>query len=560
MRNPRAKRPAAEAGNAPFAGIAPRFIDWSSVALLLGVAAFAVFQFPYNFPGSVPVASQSYAVGFSNRAAAMAVLAFAGMFCIRNLLWRRAAPEAVDQLFALDRGGKSRPTPNMPVSIVLVLIAIYLGVAFLIYAWVPYLDEYGEPLGTLPRFEQLMKCHLRLYSEMDWPYGPGLFYFFIACIKAAGWFGIGPELAYMFSYSCISIAALAVLYYVVNSLRLKVANKVVLFSLFAICSWNPCLGTQYNCLRYLAPYAALLLVHQAATRMPPEKDRTSLLKLCGLCFLCRVVCPFAFHRNGSRLYSRAVRLLRAPRHLRQPPVALSDARGCHCLPLLLLCFPDCMHVLQGFSKGGNNFPVVPSPHIVLYLLTLFWILPILLRPGLLLRRHARVGMAMAWAAVVVATMPAALGHCDPGHVMFNGMGAFLIAMAVMTKFRPRLYPNYALGFFFFFGVALFLAQPLYYESYFRPIQLALAGRPVPADDSPSPLVEKLALKDYASIAAPLGVDRATREFLLDTGRFAPECHPDFGNVFYQEELERKSRASRRRPPFSSPRGCRASAT
>ena len=148
-------------------------------------------------------------------------------------------------------------------------------------------------------------------------------------------------------------------------------------------------------------------------------------------------------------------------------------------------------------------------------------------------------MGLAWAAIVVLTIPAALGRCDPWHVTFNGMGAFLMAMAVMAKFRPRLYPTYAIGYFFLFGIVSFFFAPLVYDYCIRPVQLALACTPIRPDTAPSKLVDKLNLKEFSSVAVPFGIDRATRKFLLDTGRFAAQCHPDFTSVFDQEELDRK---------------------
>ena len=382
-----AMKPAATTSHGPFFRIALGIGDFLSVAVLLVVAAYAVFRLPYHFPSSVPTASQSYMVGFNNRVAVMAIVAVVVLFCIRNLAWRRATPEPVDQLFAADQGGSGRVSARMPISIVLLLIAIQLGIAFLIYTCIPYLNEYGEPEYMLPRIEQAMQCHLHLYSEMDWPFGPGLFYFPVACITVAGWFGIGPHFAYMLSYSCISIAAIVVLYYVVNSLRLKVADRIVLFSIFALCFCNISLGIQYTALRYAPPYAAILLLHQVSTRMPPEKDRRSLFKLCGLCFLCAsFVLSISIEQGIACIIGLCVYCMHRAIFSSRLWLCLALA-AVVALPLLLVCFPDCIHELEGYAKGGANFPVIPSAYIVFYVLTLFWLLPILLRPGLLLRRR-----------------------------------------------------------------------------------------------------------------------------------------------------------------------------
>lgn len=518
-----------------------RDADVLSVVVFLALAAFAVFRLPYYFPTSAPVASEAYAVGCNNRIAVLAIVAIAGLFCLRNLFWRCAAAEPVEGLFDEKRLGKKVSIVGMPKSILFLAMAIHLGVALLIYACIPRLDAYGEPLSMLPRLEQSLHFHLQLYRDMDWAYGPGLAYFPQAFIAAGGWFGMPADRAYMLSYVALCAASTIMLFWIVDCLRLKVMYRVLLFSLFALCMCmcNITLGVNYTGLRFYSPYAAILLVHRLATRITSEQDGRSSLKIAGSCFLCALfVLSISIEMGIAYILAQCAYCTYRAIFSGRSWLYLIPATVIP-LPLLLLCFPDCLHNALGFAKGGNNFPILPTAHIVGYAITLFWLLPILLRPCFLLQKKTGAAMSLAWAVLVVLTISPALGRCDPGHVLINGLGAFLMTMAVMAKYRPRLFPNYALAFFFLFGVVLTFFSWVNYESYLRPVQLALGGSPVHPDNAPSPLVDKLGLKEYASIAAPLGIDRATRKFLLDSGRFAPQCHPDFCAVFDQQELDRK---------------------
>jgi hypothetical protein len=75
----------------------------------------------------------------------------------------------------------------------------------------------------------------------------------------------------------------------------------------------------------------------------------------------------------------------------------------------------------------------------------------------------------------------------------------------------------------------------------EPLLRTLGGTPIVYDSKPSVLVADLKLEDYATIAAPLGVDAATRRWLVETGRFSPQCHPDYVNVLSPADLAEKIR-------------------
>ena len=72
----------------------------------------------------------------------------------------------------------------------------------------------------------------------------------------------------------------------------------------------------------------------------------------------------------------------------------------------------------------------------------------------------------------------------------------------------------------------------------KPLLRTLAGTPMVIDSKP-PLVADLKLEDYAAIAMPVCLDLATRRWLVETGRFVPQCHPDYVNVFSPADLDKK---------------------
>lgn len=522
-----------------------RFLDWTSVSAFLAVAAYGVFCMPYQFPTTVPIASESYAAGFNNRVGVLATLVVIGLFCARGLFWRSRSPELVESLVPADPR-TARRFPRMPKSVLFLLIAIHLAVTISMYFCIPHLDEFGETIGFLPRFEGGLRYHLQLYEEIDWPYGPGLFYVPQLFIAAAGWMGATPDLGVIVCFCCIWAVADWILFFVVDAFRLKVTYRVLILSMISLCCNSSLgMGLQYSMLRFGPPYALLLIVHQASARMKSPLQPKAILKLCSLCLLGGLVglaisteagiacivalCAYFGHRVwfGGRGWI-------------WPPVAALGS-----LPIMWLLFPGSFRVLVGFAAGGNNFPIYPSVHIVFYLLSLFWLLPILLRPCATRQPADAAPFLLGWAAVIVCMIPAALGRCDGGHVMFNGIGAFLFAMVILAKYHPRLFPVYAISFFFLWGILGWAIGVTWYSHGMRPPQLASADESAQPDSTPSKVADALGLKDFSSIAVPMGLDRATKRFLIEAGIYVPQCHPDYGNVFTPQELKRKIDSSRR---------------
>ena len=153
-----------------------RAVDLLSVVCILCLAAYGIFWLPYSFPPTETTSSPSFDVGFGNRVSVLAVVAAIGLLCIRNLLSRQAIPEPVDLLFCPPTEAGQKRFPAMPKSILLFFAGFYLVVPILLYRCFPCLEMWSEPMSYLPRLELGWRYHFQLYSEIDWAYGPALFY------------------------------------------------------------------------------------------------------------------------------------------------------------------------------------------------------------------------------------------------------------------------------------------------------------------------------------------------------------------------------------------------
>jgi uncharacterized membrane protein len=102
--------------------------------------------------------------------------------------------------------------------------------------------------------------------------------------------------------------------------------------------------------------------------------------------------------------------------------------------------------VRGLLASGNgaiNFPVYPTAHVVLLLVAAGWILPLLALIALsgLRQQEKETPVAAALVIMLGLLIPVALGRCDGGHVYYNGLGIFILflamAMTVFGRWRQR---------------------------------------------------------------------------------------------------------------------------
>ena len=164
----------------------------------------------------------------------------------------------------------------------------------------------------------------------------------------------------------------------------------------------------------------------------------------------------------------------------------------------------------------------------MFFLSLFWLLPKLFRVCALRRPGEEVSLVLAWAMLLVCTLPAALGRCEFGHVAHYEIAVFLTTMIVAAKWAPRLFPIYTILFVMVYGIVGRAVTVAGLSDLLQPVRMTLAGKRPSPDSPPSPLISALRLDEVSAVAGPLGLDGATRRYLIETGRFAPQYHVDYG--------------------------------
>jgi hypothetical protein len=93
-------------------------------------------------------------------------------------------------------------------------------------------------------------------------------------------------------------------------------------------------------------------------------------------------------------------------------------------------------MLKLFARGIANFVIEPLPYVLVFLFALVWLVPLMLARFF---REERSEAPMLGAVFVfsVALLPVAFGRDDPGHVLVNGFGIYLLSLVAVSDVRPR---------------------------------------------------------------------------------------------------------------------------
>ncbi len=165
----------------------------------------------------------------------------------------------------------------MPIAVLLLFIAIDFTITLCLYYCIPHLDEYFEAANLTQMLQIGIKYHLLPYRDIAWCYGPALFYIPEAFMRGSLLLGARAQVGYLLSLLCLSALGYWMLFWVVDSFRIKVAHRILIFSAYVIFFQELSLGVNGVLLRFVAPYGAILLLHRWSSRIvaAPNRQRTS---------------------------------------------------------------------------------------------------------------------------------------------------------------------------------------------------------------------------------------------------------------------------------------------
>jgi hypothetical protein len=391
------------------------------------VALFILFisilcWLPYKVPVA-PSVSVSYVFGYNNRVG----VALVGLGALLVALFARD--------WASDAGvvGTGRQLDRSTfVKALMGTLVVSLVSYLLTRRW----DGYSESIYTVDRVKLVLEGHLP-YRDFEFAYGPLLLYgpawmaraLHISPTDACGVFWIGLNLIGVWElYTMLRWTEFSGTH---KRLVFVTIWGITLFPLFST-------GSGYSLIRFVTAGFLAMAVQRWMACARTERGHAALLLLPIPCTMFSLSISPEMGlacAAGLSLYLLRFGGLGKPLYLASYAAMLGGA-----LLVLLLAHRFGEFVTLGhFSAGGSNYPNVPAPHLLVFFAALA------VAAGYAGER-ARSGQGSALLALLcvsAATLPAALGRCDPGHVLLDGIGillaGLLIGGAAMTRTRIPAY-------------------------------------------------------------------------------------------------------------------------
>ncbi len=506
---------------------------WVFGLLVCVATVVLVFLLPLFVPvAPSAVISITYMTGFNTRAADVAAIVIS--CAVLWAAWRGF----------LAQGGNPPPATRMGWRFTLAILSATLT-ALSLACWVVTRADIRYPSDAGYFREQLLSYAVNgrhLYTGLEFPYGP-LLMGLPAWIYRGLWpSGASITASYFISLVIAQMLGMMALAYAMNRLPIRDGHRRIGFALFCAGACVPLLGLNYTLLRFALPMTLLLFIAEQRDRRVAIALLTAgeLLELAispevGLAFLAACWAYSTWRWRGNRRYMAAGIII--------PALAAA---------IFLWSCRSYLRMLIAFGHGALNLPLQPLPHILIFLVALIWLAP--RSVGTLLHRQTWRSDRDEGAAVLVGIygfalcmVPSTFARCDPLHVYFNGIAAFVLSLVAVGKTSVRsgrawLFCLVALV-FWMQGVNLYLDRRQIAEAvhaglpslpasarrdalrvmaWIVPKEANIVGQPVrrrPLD------VERLeAIIGKNTVATPLEIDWATEQQLRQSDHFRPDFY------------------------------------
>ena len=358
-----------------FAGGALKSL-WAVV--LAALAYYALFRLPFWFPPRLRLCSASYAFGFNN---GVAILAMAGLLAAVALLYvvrrHRACEPRIE--FPLDRTVAGRRSLAVALALAAVL---YAGLTFAMCVYntrsAPWLT--WETRHFLHRTWLMDVYGLRPYIDFFAEYGPMLTYPPLYMYWLLKPLGASHEQAYFACHLLLNLGGLWCIYYVLSRATMPAGPRLIAFGVLAIAGFAPYMGLNGVLLRYLCPFACLLLGHRAVVWALSRPGYALCWLGTAATVLLLLVANILLSPEAAVAFALAwlgYSVLTFRRDGRVLAVSLIAfiAAGLLCWLLLPAAYYGS---LLRFSQGANNLPLLPAAHLLFYIVTMFLVVPPLL--------------------------------------------------------------------------------------------------------------------------------------------------------------------------------------
>ena len=492
------------------------------VSLLALLIYYTLFRLPFWFPPRQRLMSASYTFGFNNGVAILAMAVLLGAVTLLYLMWRREATE-LPIVFPPDRA----PRSGRMLLVAFALVTLfYCGLTFLMYAYSVHTAPrlMWETRHLLHRTWLIEAYGLRPYTEVAAEYGPILTYAPLYAYWLLKPFGASLEQAYFACHLLLNLAGVWCLYYLFSRAMMPARPRLVAFTILAIAGFGLWMGVNGALVRYLFPFASLLLGHRAVIWALSGRGRTVCWAGAAVAILMLLFGNILLSSDAGVAFALAwlgYALLMVRYDIRVLAVSVINLATAALLCWLFVPVAYYETLLR-FSEGKLRSPRC--------------------RPT----GDAAICGALGVLCVVMA--PGALGRCDPPHVLFYGMGASMLLMIRLAKISRPAFAGYMVA---YAGVFIVLIEVVNLQVFYRiPPRMLLSPQLIANVAQKFRTATGTAHLDAATLSAldrypRLGLpfasfgDPAVERYVLSRHQLQPEYYVAFVGVYTAAALERK---------------------
>jgi hypothetical protein len=379
------------------------------------VAVGCIYFLPFLFPPSHPVPSQSYVVGYNNKVASLSLALISAIVFVLSLGRSSADSPALQSESRISWRG---------LALALTLVGVWNGAL----SWLVFSAHgYGvEDFYFLPQLEKYYFLHRPLYREVEFAYGPLLFYPPVWVHWLLTPLRISLRASYYIATLGQHLLGVAMLWFVVNRLPMQRWLRVAGFASLTLFSFTPLLGPNYTLMRYLLPVFIFVLFARidrliAATlaSVPAQifiwLDSSEMAISFG--FAVAVSCGYRAWRGRN-------------------PLWLVPFVGVAAGTVLYLAIVD-RSVLSSLvynSRGWANRVPLPSLEVVMLLVAAVYAVPPLVMRHIR-RDSPQSGLLLGLYAMGLALLPASLGSSDIVHIAGNSSVLFLLSLVAAAEWK-----------------------------------------------------------------------------------------------------------------------------
>ncbi len=396
------------------------------IAAYFTLALFAIFYIPYFFPVR-PSTSESYIFGYNNTVGVVLLLLLASI----GAIWTKGLN------FNFSATGMS---PKIPRKYLWMSLAVESAACAGMYLSTGRYGAFSEAEYDLSR-TWLLSQGKHPFIDFEWSYGSGLLYL-------PKWLSDVTHLSipqsYFLFWALASLAGIVLLYATINLIDFTSGHKTFIFICFSICALTGVvnMGVHYTWLRFLCPTYFILMIDKvgAVEGTTRAKVNAGVLALVFTAVLLLISPEVAIAHAFACLvvlYPRRQALRRREKLLVHLGMTVS-------LLVLFVCAMK-LRILDSIvskGQGTDSFPIIVAPA------TLFYFCAVFICACYVVQRAFRADIRDNTIALIAFSVPmtvAALGRCDPGHILLNGVG-FFIAVFFYASTSGRMWKLYCAGF------------------------------------------------------------------------------------------------------------------